>query len=98
METTLRDLHEMSLRSRKAFYDLSAASLNARNQALLALARVLEERYEAIQAANREDLRAAEQDHLAAPLMHRLVFDRKKLNQVADGLRARLSEGRRSRS
>ena len=78
----------MSLQSRKAFYDLSAASLNARNQALLALARVLEERYDEIQSANGEDLRAAEQDHLAAPLMHRLVFDRKKLNQVADGLRA----------
>ena len=78
----------MSLRSRKASYDLSAASLTARNQALLALARVLEERYDEIQSANGEDLRAAEQDHLAAPLMHRLVFDRKKLNQVADGLRA----------
>ena len=88
METTVRDLHEMSLRSRKASYDLSAASLTARNQALLALARVLEERYDEIQSANGEDLRAAEQDHLASPLMHRLVFDRKKLDHVADGLRA----------
>ena len=88
VETTVRDLHQMSLRSRKASYDLSAAPVDARNQAMLALARILEERYEEIQIANGEDLRAAEEDHLAAPLLHRLVFDQKKLKQVADGLHA----------
>ena len=88
MEANAKDLHRMSLLSRKSSYDLSAAPEESRNRAILALSRILEESFEEIRLANLEDLRSAEEDHLFSPLLHRLVFDEKKLKQVSDGLRA----------
>ena len=68
----MADLHELSLRARNAFYDLSVAPAEVRNSALLASASSLRARSEAIFSANAEDLRNAEEDSLAAPLLPRL--------------------------
>ena len=84
----MKDLHELSLRARNAFYDLSAATAEQRNRAILFLSGLLKDRFSEISAANNEDLRAAEDNHLSSPLLHRLVFGEAKLSQTSDGLRS----------
>ncbi len=81
-------LHDMSARSRAAFYEISVSPEEQRNRALLSLARLLEAEKESIFAANREDLEKAEAEHLAPPLLHRLTFGEEKLRQVILGLQA----------
>ena len=84
----MKDLHEISLRSRQAYYILSVSPEEQRNQAILNLSRLLKERFPEISARNREDYAAAEAEHLPSPLLHRLVFDEKKLSQTCDGLQS----------
>ena len=82
------DLHEISSRARASFLDLSVSPLSLRNQALLRLADLLVLRRDEIFSANREDIRCAETEGLAAPLLHRLKFSDDKLEQVSNGLRS----------
>lgn len=82
------NLKEMAGKSRDAFFDLSVAGLAKRNLALVKMAEELEADREAIFAANEEDLRQAEAEGLAAPLLKRLKFGSEKLRQVQEGLRA----------
>lgn len=82
------DLHEMSLRAREASYDLSVSSPEQRNRAILNLSGILKSRFEEIRNANRSDCTAAETENLSRPLLHRLIFDEKKLQQTTDGLTA----------
>ena len=82
------DLHEMSLRAREASYDLSVSSPEQRNRAILNLSGILKSRFEEIRNANRSDYTAAETENLSRPLLHRLIFDEKKLQQTTDGLTA----------
>ena len=84
----MADLHDLSLRARNAFYDLSVAPAEVRNSALLASAAALRSRSEAIFAANAQDVKAAEEENLAAPLLQRLKFGPEKLDQVVRGLEA----------
>ena len=78
----MKDLHEMSSRARSAFYTVSVASHEKRNEALSALAGLLSAEKEQVFEANRADLEAASAENLAAPLLHRLAFGEEKLNQV----------------
>ena len=78
----------MALRSRKSSFDLSVTSLEQRNQAILILSRLINERFPDIEAANNEDLQEAETARLSSPLLHRLVFDEIKMKQTAEGLRS----------
>ena len=84
----MKDLHELSLHARKSFYDLSASPVDQRNRAILSLAEILNARFSEISEANLEDCRNAESEDLASPLLHRLLFDEKKLSQTVDGLKA----------
>lgn len=82
------NLPEMARNARNAFYELSVSSAETRNRVLFLISNALEEDREAVFAANREDLAAAEKEGLAAPLLHRLKFGTEKLAQVRDGLRS----------
>ena len=84
----MKDLHQMADASRQAALLLAAASLEARNAALLAMARRLTERQAEIFAANEADVAEATQANLAAPLLNRLKFREEKLAAVTDGLTA----------
>lgn len=66
---------------------LAQTDADTRNRALLAVACALEDRRNAIFAANREDIARSEAEGLAPPLIKRLRFDEKKLATVCDGLR-----------
>ena len=84
----MNDLHEMAYRAHMSFTEISVASIEKRNQALLTTADLLNANAEVIFAANAEDVSIAREDGLAAPLLHRLVFGREKLEQVCSGLKA----------
>lgn len=83
----MMDLHAMSVLAREAFYTLSVSDVSVRNRALLCMADALNEKKEAIFAANHLDVADAEKDHLAAPLLSRLKFGEEKLAQVTLGLK-----------
>ncbi|MCT0204156.1 glutamate-5-semialdehyde dehydrogenase [Synechococcus sp. CS-602] len=72
---------------RQAAMALAQTSDSQRQQALEAMAGALEEDAEAIVAANRADLEAAEHDQLAAALLGRLKLDTGKLSAAIAGLR-----------
>lgn len=84
----MKDLHQMAAASRQAAWTLAASAPESRNAALDAMARALEDRREAIFAANEADRAQAERDGLAAPLLKRLTFGEEKLTAVVDGLKA----------
>jgi gamma-glutamyl phosphate reductase len=80
-------LHELARRTREAQRSLGAADANARTAALQALDRLLDERREAILAANQEDLRRAEVAGLSGPLLSRLALNSAKLDTLRAGVR-----------
>ncbi len=82
------DLHAMAASARDAFYALSVAPSDVRNRVLLLLSEQLEKDREIIFAANREDIKDAESQGLAAPLLHRLLFGPDKMEQVRLGLQS----------
>ena len=78
----------MATDSRKAFYEIAVSKESVRNRVLLSLIDILSEKSDDIYAANQLDLAEAKSNHLAAPLLHRLLFGPEKLSQVTDGLRS----------
>ncbi len=82
----MNDLHKMSALARASFYDLAASTIEKRNQALLRMSELLQENRDRIFQSNLEDLKQAEAEGLAAPLLHRLKFQEEKMNQVCSGL------------
>jgi len=82
---TIKDRAE---EARKASITLAALDGETKNRALEAIALKLEERKEAIAAANREDYERSVAEELAGPLLKRLKFGEDKIMQVVDGLRS----------
>ena len=83
----MNHLHEISARSKDAFFELSVADASLRNAALINMADVLNSRAEQIFSANRQDIDDAEKNALSAPLLQRLKFGSEKLSQVSLGLK-----------
>ena len=71
--------------ARAASAVLAAASTAAKNTALLALARRIREQRSALQAANRDDVAAAQAAGLAAPMVDRLKLTDSVIEQMAEG-------------
>ncbi|MFM8899697.1 MAG: glutamate-5-semialdehyde dehydrogenase [Burkholderiales bacterium] len=76
---------QMGRAARAASRHMAAASTASKNQALLALARLLREPTAALQAANAQDIAAAQAAGLAAPLVDRLRLTDKVIATVAEG-------------
>ena len=66
--------------------NMAGCSNEIRNAALKAAAEALLAHQSEIFEANRQDLVKAESDHVAAPVMKRLKFDEKKLQDVVAGM------------
>ena len=79
---------ELAGRARQAALDLSCLTLAQRNRALAGMGETLEKYRAAIFAANEADLTEAKAAGLAAPLLKRLKFDEKKLEDTLEGLRS----------
>ncbi len=71
--------------ARAASRQMAAASTASKNQALQALARLLREPTAALQAANAQDIEAAQAAGLAAPMVDRLRLTDKVVATVAEG-------------
>lgn len=79
----LRDrVRQMKLES----MELAAKSETERNNALGMIRKALLDNEEAILKANETDMKAAEEAGIAAPVLKRLRFDKKKLNEVTAGI------------
>ena len=74
-----RKLKEDSIR-------MAILSSDTRNNALMAVATALEKKKAVIMEANQQDLKAAEADRVAEPILKRLKFDESKLQGVIEGI------------
>lgn len=79
---------DMAAAAKAASRLMAAQNGEKKNRALQAVAEALASRAEEIFAANREDLRRAEQEGLEAPAMKRLRFDQGKLDEVIAGIKS----------
>lgn len=76
----------MAFKVKEASIKLSASSTDERNNALLKIAEELNNRADEIINANLIDLNRSKAENLSEPLLKRLKFDRKKINDVIDGI------------
>ncbi len=77
---------DLALAARQASYRLSGLSLEERNSALSRIRDALIAHAPEIFIENEKDLRQAEEEQLAAPLLKRLKFDESKLKDVTAGI------------
>ncbi len=83
----MKSVFDIAKSARKAALKLAGESSAKKNAALRILADALERESGAIFAANAEDLAAAEKAGLSKPMLERLSIDKKKLSQIAAGVR-----------
>lgn len=81
----------MAKKAKKAAITLSGISTDKKNNALALIADKLKENSGSIINANEEDLKRSEKESLPAPLLKRLKFDNKKLDEVLDGIKSLIS-------
>ena len=74
-------------KAKKASYILAGISTEVKNQALLSMARALEERMELILDANEQDMDAGRAKGLSGALLDRLLLTPERIKEMADGLR-----------
>ncbi len=79
-------IREIAAAAKSASIRLAAVDTDTKNNALAQIADALNRNSDRIVSANAEDLVAAEQDDLAAPLLKRLKFDEGKIAQVVAGI------------
>lgn len=72
--------------ARKASIALAAMDTESKNKALVAIMRILEDNIEAIKAANAIDITNSEKEQVEEPLIKRLKFDEKKIQDVNSGI------------
>jgi glutamate-5-semialdehyde dehydrogenase len=77
---------EKAKKAKAAAILLSAVKTDVKNAALAQIAEVLKNRKDEIIAANEKDLRIAEKNKLASPLLKRLKFDEGKIADVCAGI------------
>jgi len=82
------DIRQIAAKAKKAAIQLAAVSTEVKNKALDRIARALEAAAADIVAANQADIKEAETQQLAAPLLKRLRFDRAKIQEACAGIRS----------
>ena len=79
-------ISEIAAAAKSASIWLAAADTDTKNNALARIAGAIKQNTDRIVAANEQDLSAAENDNLEAPLLKRLKFDEGKITQVIAGV------------
>jgi len=77
---------EKAKKAKSASILLSAAKTDIKNAALARIAEALKNKSAEIIAANQKDLRLAEKNEIASPLLKRLKFDESKIADVCAGI------------
>jgi glutamate-5-semialdehyde dehydrogenase len=86
--TVMQEIRTKGELARKAARVLSTLNAAIKNEALLAIARALEERQEAILAANARDMAAGREKGLSRALLDRLLLNDKRIQDMAASVRA----------
>jgi glutamate-5-semialdehyde dehydrogenase len=79
-------IDEIAAAAKSASMQLVAVKTDVKNNALVEIAKALQQRRAEIISANKEDLAAAEKNNLSAPLLKRLAFDENKIADVCAGI------------
>lgn len=74
--------------AQKASIQLAAADTELKNRALAEIEKALKERQQDIVRANALDVEKSAEEELAAPLLKRLKFDERKVEEVIEGIRS----------
>jgi glutamate-5-semialdehyde dehydrogenase len=80
------DIRQLATRAKQAAIQLAAVPTGKKNEALARITEALGTNSSKIAAANQEDLKRAEQEQLAGPLLKRLRFDGAKITEAVAGL------------
>ncbi|MCJ7770890.1 glutamate-5-semialdehyde dehydrogenase, partial [Candidatus Bathyarchaeota archaeon] len=78
---------EIGKKAKQASLELARLSTEVKNNALLAMAKALEENSEGILAANKKDVESAETKGVKAALIDRLVLDKSRIARMASSIR-----------
>lgn len=78
---------EIGKRAKQASLELARLSTEVKNNALLAMAKALEENSEGILTANKKDVESAETKGVKAALIDRLVLDKSRIARMASSIR-----------
>jgi glutamate-5-semialdehyde dehydrogenase len=81
-------MEQLARKAQAAAIQLAAAATDAKNKALAAIAKALENEKDTILAANQADLERSAREALAAPLLKRLRFDAAKIEEACLGIRS----------
>lgn len=79
-------INENASAAKSASINLAACSGEQKNKALNMIIKELDLKRSEIISANQKDLAISNKDNLAAPLLKRLKFDDKKIDEVIDGI------------
>lgn len=82
----MKSAKQSAINAKKASIILMGISHGQRNAALANIAKLLEAEKDSIFLANQADIKSAQQEGLAKPLVKRLLFDEKKLADVISGI------------
>ncbi|MGB9791436.1 MAG: glutamate-5-semialdehyde dehydrogenase [Thermacetogeniaceae bacterium] len=82
------ELKEIGRKAKEAAYRMATLSTNQKNEALLAMAKALEERSAIILAANETDMEEGRAKGLSNALLDRLLLTPERIREMAEGLRA----------
>lgn len=85
------DIRQLCENAGEASVKMAALSGEVKNNALLKISEALLANSNKIIEANQHDLERSEKDNLASPLLKRLKFDEKKLNDVVEGIKSLVS-------
>ena len=80
------DIKQIAKKAKEASIQLAAIGSETKNNALGKIAHALEKNNADIASANSADLKKAEKENLAAPLLKRLKFDEGKIREAVEGL------------
>jgi glutamate-5-semialdehyde dehydrogenase len=78
---------EIGKKAKQASLELARLSTEVKNNALLAMAKALEENSEGILAANKKDVESAETKGVKAALIDRLVLDKSRIARMSSSIR-----------
>ena len=84
----MSDLTISAAQAKKASHLMAVLTADIKNEALIKISKALNDSSDKIFEANQADLKKAEEEGLETPLLKRLKFDSKKLNEVTDGIKS----------
>ena len=82
------DIKQICVNASDAAIKMAALDSETKNNALAKIAEALISNKDRIIAANNKDLKRSEEESLATPLLKRLKFDEKKVNDVVEGIKS----------